>query len=663
VVWRLQPTHNDNWHFVSHKNWDTGEWRDIPIPDGHHTAPVAADITDLYFAPCLFSDARRVRRNAVPGRWLYADLDEVDPQTLPDTIIPTLAWETSPDRYQAMWLLDRALSPRSLEKLNQRLTYFTGADKGGWSLTKVLRIPGTVSTKYETPFQTHLVLNSKAVYPVHDVAALLKDVDLDLGLSAHSLERPAAQDLPDRALILKRRRKLIPIRARQLLNTKTIVRGDDRSARMWELENILLDAGLRPEEVLVLVRESAWNKYRSQRRELDMLWREIAKADANRARPARVDKPATRPLSPRDKSSRKNRTRESSNTLAPVSYRDFMTRALPRTSWLVEGIWSESAHGLLGGESKSFKTLIVLDLLVSVASGTPMLGRFPVPRKGPVLFIQEENDPGDVQDRLMRITHSRGVGPTLHKNGSTNPDHAEIDFGADLPIDVLSNTGFSLTDETDLIKLERYIRSTKPVLVALDPLYLLTPGIDEDSAVQMTPILQRLLRLKQKYHCGIMIVHHYKKATDKPSHRRAERMSGTGVFHRWLASGVYVERPDESKQIVRLSSEHRAQANLGAFSVEFDLGTDDDLHYEAIVEPWSTASRSASDSSREAQVDREHELTKLVTRLGRPVNVARLAERLELSPATVRRRANKAGLEIRNGRILLPSDDGSDSPS
>lgn len=622
AVWRAQrtPTDTSAYGFYSIKNWTTGEWRDHPTLTAGDTEELP--VHDLYFTPHLFAEPRRLRRNALGGRWLFADLDAVDPDGL--DIRPTIAWETSPHRYQCLWLLDRALNPRRLESLNHRLTYYTGADRGGWSLTKVLRVPGSTSTKYEDPFPVRLMWSSALVHSADTFRELLADVELPE--EVHTLDMPAVRDLPDFDDLYRRRRSRLPVRARQLIRTQDVVTGDDRSKRLWELEHLLLDAGCTPADVFVLVRGTVWNKYAGQRREARMLWQEIARASANRPLPA--------PKAP--KAVAKAPAPSAKGKLRTVTFHDLMTRSLPRASWLVEGIWSDGAHGMIGGESKSFKTLLYLDLAVSVASGTPFLNRFNVPRTGRVLIIQEENDAGDIQDRLMRISSSRGVGPSLQVNGNT-PNDPTLDFGHKLSIDLANNTGFALNDEDCMRALETYMKQHNPVLVVLDPLYLLTPGMNEDSQQEMTPILSRLLKLKQKYNCGIMIVHHYHKTREHKSHRAAERMSGTGVFHRWLASGVYVERPDESTNTIRLTSEHRSHANLGAFQCTFDLGSPDDLHYAVDVQTWID-SKAPKDDDALAQA--------VAKAVGEWVRVATLADTLGVTQDAVRRRLQRRGHSI-----------------
>jgi hypothetical protein len=62
--------------------------------------------------------------------------------------------------------------------------------------------------------------------------------------------------------------------------------------------------------------------------------------------------------------------------------------ALEETSWLIRKRWPADAYGVLGAEDKAGKTWAVLDLAVSVVSGTPLFGSIPVDVRGPVtLFL------------------------------------------------------------------------------------------------------------------------------------------------------------------------------------------------------------------------------------------------------------------------------------
>lgn len=42
--------------------------------------------------------------------------------------------------------------------------------------------------------------------------------------------------------------------------------------------------------------------------------------------------------------------------------------------WLIDQLWAEQAVGVIGGEPKSNKSFLALDMAVAVASGAPCLG-------------------------------------------------------------------------------------------------------------------------------------------------------------------------------------------------------------------------------------------------------------------------------------------------
>ena len=87
----------------------------------------------------------------------------------------------------------------------------------------------------------------------------------------------------------------------------------------------------------------------------------------------------------------------------PVQRASQLSTAGPQTQWLVEGLWSDQAVGILGGEPKCYKSFLALDIAVSVASGTACLRQFPVRRTGKVLLFPAEDSLAIVRQRLEGI--------------------------------------------------------------------------------------------------------------------------------------------------------------------------------------------------------------------------------------------------------------------
>ncbi len=190
--------------------------------------------------------------------------------------------------------------------------------------------------------------------------------------------------------------------------------------------------------------------------------------------------------------------------------------------WLVEGLWTEEGLGVVGGEPKTFKTLLMLGLAVAVAGGGSFLGRS-VPCAGPVLVYCAEDRLPIVRQRLARL--ARGAGLDLRK----------------LAIDVIDEPVLRLDDQHQRMRFMDVVSLRHPRLVVLDPLRRLTRS-DENDATQMSDLLGFLRLLQRQAKCAVAIVHHFRKSSGDPHERRAVRLRGSGDI--FAAGDVYwmVER-------------------------------------------------------------------------------------------------------------------------
>jgi hypothetical protein len=362
-------------------------------------------------------------------------------------------------------------------------------------------------------------------------------------------ELPPTQQEPK--LILKKH--AVPSKIRATLRRQPTA-ADDRSRVLFKLEGQLLEAGLSPAETYAVLQSNPWNKFTGTRTK--QLWREIHKHDAAKAQ-----------------------VNNHKGKLRGVPFNKFMYQELPAPKWAVETIWSDEAHGIVAGEAKSYKTLIALDLAVSVASGTRFLDHFEVPETGPVMIVQSENEPGLIQDRVAKIAHSRELLARADLQGgglSMRP-------GQDLPITFFNNPDLNLFEEEDIGELDQVMGDIQPKLAIFDPWYLLAVGVDENSSNQVAPILKALGDLKIKHNCGILLIHHFRKPKHDTEEGDLERISGTSVFGRWFQSALVVRRGDEphSAKIVPYHREFPPQATI---QVEFDIGDYDELDYSVDVE-------------------------------------------------------------------------------
>lgn len=137
--------------------------------------------------------------------------------------------------------------------------------------------------------------------------------------------------------------------------------------------------------------------------------------------------------------------------------------------WLVEGLWGASSVGVIGGAPKCAKTWLGLDLAVSVATGTPCLGRYAVPEPAPVLVYLAEDALPVVRERIAGMARHRG-----------------LDLGQ-LEIHVITAAVLRLDRDPDRTRLRETTRRLRPRLLLLDPLVRLH-GIDENHAGEVAEL-------------------------------------------------------------------------------------------------------------------------------------------------------------------------------
>ena len=507
--------------------------------------------TDVFFCPHLLVSPKRNKENAdlVPALWVDKDkgkMTDLEPE-------PSIIWETSPNKWQALWLLSEPINPLDAEQYNKALDAQVGGDKQ-WYLGKLLRVPGTVNYKkeYEYPLQGKLIQAKKdLVYTTQQLDSLIQKRETASPLGEEVRLTLQAGDMPDefpsKEEILMRYGPHIPPRAWKFLQEKPAP-GDDWSEGLWALEHALLEAGLTPREAFPLVETSPWNKYYRDGRPREDLWKEL-----NKAYYSTMEK------------------RKSGNGHLPWVGMNKILSSYERPTWLVEEVWMDKNVGWIAGVGKSFKSTLGLDLALSVASGRPFLDTFSVLNPGPVMVIEEEDPPWRVYNRMRAIARAKGLS---YVGAELGEHYLRIwEKPQDVPIYVLCGAGFNFADREMVETVEKDIDDIRPRMVMLDPWFMLTPGMDENKSSEMTKVLNLLKQWRDSYGCAIPIIHHYRKSGGDGQ----ERLYGSMALYAWSENSLFVER---KKDRVVVSRDIKDAENIKPFAVKF---SDIDDTYEFVL--------------------------------------------------------------------------------
>lgn len=221
--------------------------------------------------------------------------------------------------------------------------------------------------------------------------------------------------------------------------------------------------------------------------------------------------------------------------------------AQPEASWLIRQVWVADGVGVIGGQPKLGKSWLGLDMAISVASGTPCLGRFPVEQQGPAVVYLAEDALGAVRARIDALCAHRQL--DLHR----------------LPLHVITAPVLRLDVAAHQAALHATLAILKPRLLVLDPLVRLH-RLDENSASEMSGLLGFLRELQRTHHTAIALVHH----ASKRSHQRpGQALRGSSDLHAFVDSLAYLARHDDE---LLLHLEHRSAPSPEPFPLRLIHG-------------------------------------------------------------------------------------------
>jgi len=177
---------------------------------------------------------------------------------------------------------------------------------------------------------------------------------------------------------------------------------------------------------------------------------------------------------------------------------------------IVAGLIHQGTKVVLGGSSKAGKTWLLLDLALSVTTGTKFL-RWET-KKGRVLYLNFEIPGPFIKDRVQALVKRRQLDPPTDLV-FWNLRGKAADFG------VLVQQVIKQAEQ------ENY------VLIIIDPIYKLMAGKSENMAGGVGALCHQLERLAERTGAAVVYAHHFTKGAQGKK-KPIDRLSGSGVFGR-----------------------------------------------------------------------------------------------------------------------------------
>jgi hypothetical protein len=194
------------------------------------------------------------------------------------------------------------------------------------------------------------------------------------------------------------------------------------------------------------------------------------------------------------------------------SYSQLMREQIDEPEVLIGGILHRGGKLLLGGGSKSFKSWALIDLSLSIFTGTEWWGQ--KCNQAKVLFINFEIQEWSFRNRLADVVKAKGL-----------TEEQVRDF------DVWTLRGHAA--DLTLIRpmIEKHIEGKGYQAIVLDPNYMLMGERDENNAGDMASLMNEFEALAVRHNLSVILSHHFSKG-NKSGSESIDRFSGSGVFAR-----------------------------------------------------------------------------------------------------------------------------------
>lgn len=503
-LWDQQPGD----YFCFSTNTDRGRWLDHFIkPDDFDDVPkfIQSQLDhDIYFCPHGFSRRRRKKEYAVLPQVLWSDLDEADPRTI--QIKPTMAFESSPNRYVGLWRTNETID----ETTNRALNYFIGADKSGWDLTQVLRVPGTINYKYNSMPTVKILWTDGPEWDLDEIKKKLPRASTSK--TNTSIEIDA--DRYESKAVLRKYSKKLSSRAKQIARAENAKVGE-RSDRIFELIANLHEAGATPDEIAAVVwgNVNFIDKHGDDERRLE--------AEINRC----LNKLQIEP---------KGRNDSPFVNLADVEAQD--------VDWLWEPLIPYGMVSIVEGDPGEGKSYLAMYIAAQISIGGKLPGIEKV-HKGKILYLTAEDDP------------SYTIRPRIDAMGGD-------------PSKIMVQTDYLTLDDAGWKSLMAEVDRWEPDFIVFDPLFAYVPsGQDVYRPNVIRPMFSRFKDIATQSEAAILVVRHLTKAKhEKAIYQGGGSMDVIGAVRSTIRVMKNPEDPSE-KLILHIKFNNSARGKTWVYKL------------------------------------------------------------------------------------------------
>lgn len=231
-------------------------------------------------------------------------------------------------------------------------------------------------------------------------------------------------------------------------------------------------------------------------------------------------------------------------------FEDVMMEWRDPIPYVVDGMIPSSRMGVLSGEPGTYKTMILIDMMIAIANGQDWMGL--KTQKARALWLNADSPTDVILDRFAALMRGRNVTPTIGN------------------IHVLSypQPALDLSDAKKRQLLASYIVEHDIGFMAVDALQRVKGGADENDNNKMGEVMDGARAIVEKTGVSLVFIHHNTKAQDgKASHYR-----GASAIKDALDYALLATREDQS---IKIAASKAREAEIEPVRANFAF-----THYE-----------------------------------------------------------------------------------
>ncbi|MBX9677754.1 MAG: AAA family ATPase [Gemmataceae bacterium] len=261
--------------------------------------------------------------------------------------------------------------------------------------------------------------------------------------------------------------------------------------------------------------------------------------------------------------------------------------------FLIDWFLAEGKLAVVGGQEKSWKTSIAMEMAISIDQGVAFLGKFDVPRRRKVVFITIETGEDDLVELHDAICKSKGI----------DPDATGV---------LIQTLAPCFDNPADLAELSKWLKREGVEVCFFDPLYLMAIGAGSETKPSDMYAMGRLLTGASQaclsVGCTPVFLHHSSQTANalrkfnKPKLGDLAYAGIREIARQWVLVG-HCQEYDSNRGVGNVWICYGGARHRGDFVLEIDEGPTG----PGCAKQWETTIKPSTDfAARTPSKDDEH---------------------------------------------------------